>query len=295
MWLTVDYASGQRISRRITDYTVTNGQFTVSPALPSAPGSGDRVWITPGFAVIERELADAVWDEDQASHVTAGTYGAEMKKATIADAVWDELSSGHNVAGSFGKHLRQIKEGIVTDESTVNDATPTDTSFITALSSAVDDFYNDKIFVFIDGALQGQSRIIVDYDGTTKTVTFDEAFTSAPANGDGFIILAIHQHTITQIADGIWDEAVAGHVTAGTFGAELSTFDASSDTVDIGAVTGTPVTDVTDFHAAAVDLSGIMGAGFDTNLHSLVDIARISQDAADLAAIGVEQFVNTIP
>lgn len=119
--------------------------------------------------------------------------------AAIADAVLDESLAGHTTAGSLGKAIKQIKEGVVSAESTVNDASATTTSFVTALTSAVDDFYNDKILVFIDGALSGQARIISDYNGTTKAVTFDEATTSAPANGSGFIILSIHSHPLTQI------------------------------------------------------------------------------------------------
>jgi len=119
--------------------------------------------------------------------------------AAIADAVLDESLAAHNTGGTLGKAIRQIKEGVVSAESTVNDASATTTSFVTALTSAVDDFYNDKILVFIGGALTGQARIISDYNGTTKAITFDEATTSAPANGDGFIILGIHSHTLTQI------------------------------------------------------------------------------------------------
>ena len=119
--------------------------------------------------------------------------------AAIADAVLDESLAAHNTGGTLGKAIRQIKEGVVSAESTVNDASATTTSFVTALTNAVDDFYNDKILVFIGGALTGQARIISDYNGTTKAITFDEATTSAPANGDGFIILGIHSHTLTQI------------------------------------------------------------------------------------------------
>jgi len=126
--------------------------------------------------------------------------------AAIADAVLDESLAAHNTGGTLGKAIRQIKEGVVSAESTVNDASATTTSFVTALTSAVDNFYNDKILVFIGGALTGQARIISDYNGTTKAITFDEATTSAPANGDGFIILGIHQHTLTQIKQEVRSE-----------------------------------------------------------------------------------------
>jgi len=42
--------------------------------------------------------------------------------AAIADAVLDESLAAHNTGGTLGKAIRQIKEGVVSAESTVNDA-----------------------------------------------------------------------------------------------------------------------------------------------------------------------------
>ena len=62
-------------------------------------------------------IADAVWDEAQSGHTTAGTFGSYLdaaisgvstggvSAADIADAVWDEALSGHTSAGSAGKAL----------------------------------------------------------------------------------------------------------------------------------------------------------------------------------------------
>jgi hypothetical protein len=72
--------------------------------------------------------------------------------------------------------------------------------------------------VFIDGHLSGQARIITHYDGTTKTITLEEPLTSAPADGDQFLILATHENSVAEIADGVWNEAQSGHTTVGTFG-----------------------------------------------------------------------------
>lgn len=148
------------------------------------------------------------------------TEGAST--AAIADAVWDELMSGHNVAGSFGKAIRQMKEGLIAEESSVNDASATTSAFITNLTSAVDDFYNDDTLVFISGALTGQSRIIADYNGTTKAVTFDETWTSAPADTDEFILLAGHNLTLTQIENQVWNALTSDYQTAGTTGKALT-------------------------------------------------------------------------
>ena len=180
-------------------------------ALEAIRDRGDSAWVTGGggSAPTEAEIytyftassREDLFKADVSALATAASIAAlnDPTAAAIADAVLDESLAAHNTGGTLGKAIRQIKEGVVSAESTVNDASATTTSFVTALTSAVDDFYNDKILVFIGGALTGQARIISDYNGTTKAITFDEATTSAPANGDGFIILGIHSHTLTQI------------------------------------------------------------------------------------------------
>ena len=132
---------------------------------------------------------------------------------TIADDVWDEALSGHNVGGSTGKALRQIKDGTVSAEAEIDDVSPTATVFATNLPEAVDDFYNDVSMVFVNGALTGQSRTILSYEGATKTITLDEALTSIPANGDEFIIKTDHVHPIAQIVEGVWGPTIGEAVS----------------------------------------------------------------------------------
>lgn len=158
--------------------------------------------------------------------------------AAIADAVWDELTSGHNVGGSFGKAVRQVKEAIVSVESTVNDASATTTSFVTALTEATSSHYSDLTLVFIDGALVGQAKPIQSYDGGTKTVTLDEALTEAPANGDAFIILTTHIHPVSQIADAVLDEALSGHSTAGSLGKAITDIEADTNELQTDLTNG---------------------------------------------------------
>lgn len=68
-------------------------------------------------------IADAVWDEAQADHNGAGTFGLYLDAAVsgvstggvsasdIADAVWDEALSGHVNAGSAGAELAATYSG----------------------------------------------------------------------------------------------------------------------------------------------------------------------------------------
>jgi hypothetical protein len=124
--------------------------------------------------------------------------------AALVDLIWDEPLTGatHNVATSSGKRLRQATAFQQID-STVIDASATTTTFVTGLDSAVDNFYNDSMLVFTDGALAGQVRSIVDYVGATKTIILEEALTSAPVNGAAFTIVSLHIHPVSQIQSGL--------------------------------------------------------------------------------------------
>ena len=119
----------------------------------------------------------------------------------LVDKVFDEILSGHNVAGSFAKMIRHIYEGVVSTDGAVDDTGATATTFITNLSESTDGFYHDKVIVFSSGSLTGQARHIETYVGSTKSVTVSQAFTAAPADGDEFLILATHEHSLTEIAE----------------------------------------------------------------------------------------------
>lgn len=196
--------------------------------------------------------AEAFFDDTgfNASNSTIGTVTTNtdlVTAASVADAVWDEAVSGHNIGGSFGQAIRQVKEGVISVESSVNDVSATTTSFITDLTEATTSHYSDLTLMFIDGNLQGQAKPIQSYNGTTKTITLDEALTEAPADGDGFIILALHVHPVSQIADGVWDEATSGHTTAGTTGKTLTDILTETQTnlsAQIGALNDIAVNDI---------------------------------------------------
>jgi len=182
---------------------------------------------TGGGVGTPSQVADAVWDASLAAHVAANTFGSTnqvagsgLSSSQVADAVWDEVLTGatHNITNSAGKKLRQAAD-TVAYSGTVNDAAASTTSFvIDSGASAVDGFYKDQTFVFTDGALDGQARIIATYTGTSRTVTLDEALTSAPVNGVGIQIIADHIHPITQIAAAVWDAALGSHIASGSFG-----------------------------------------------------------------------------
>jgi hypothetical protein len=157
--------------------------------------------------------------------------------AALVDLIWDEplTKATHNVATSSGKRLRQ-STAFQQIDSTVIDASATTTTFITGLDSAVDNFYNDSMLVFTDGALAGQVRSIVDYVGATKTIVLEEPLTSAPVNGVAFAIVSLHIHPVSQIQSGL---ATASALA--TEAAKINKIEAATSGTVTGAGTSTEV------------------------------------------------------
>lgn len=135
-------------------------------AIPGSPTAGSI-----------NERIKTMDDADIPGRLPAALSGGKMDSVADVTAI-----SGDTTAAD---KLEAALDGTVT--ATVNDAAATTTSFVTTLTSAVDDFYNGRIITFNTGALAGQQREITDYVGATKTVTV-AALTSAPANGVAFTV-----------------------------------------------------------------------------------------------------------
>lgn len=191
---TIDVTAGAVDSVTLVATTTTNSDMRGTDSAATA------VNLTTVDTVVDAILTDT-------GTTIPALIGALPTAAEIETEVWDAAASGHNTGGTFGKLLRQINEGLIAEESTINDAGASTTVFITALAEASDDHYNDTIMVFIDGALKGQARTVLNYTGASKTITLDEALTEAPGNGDGFLLIATHVHPVTQIQSGLATEA----------------------------------------------------------------------------------------
>lgn len=187
------------VSASVAGTDITDNSIIAQLVSSSATADWDDYANTTDSLQAIRDRGDTAW-------TTGSGGGGGASAADIADAVWDEAASGHNTGGTFGKYVRQLKEGIISAESAVNDTSATTTSFVTDLTEATDDHYIGKTLVFISGNVSSQSRVISDYNGTTKAITFDEALTEAPADGDEFIILTPHSHTVTEIKEAVRTE-----------------------------------------------------------------------------------------
>lgn len=168
-------------------------------------------------------IADAVWDEAQSGHTTAGTFGKYLDTevsgvgggtpptaAAIADAVWDEATAGHTTAGTFGAQAKTVIDAIQTD----TDAIEVDTQDIQGRLPAA--LVSGRIDAIV-GAVAANA--ITAASIATGAVDADALAADAVTE----IAAGISIPSAATIADAVWDEAQAGHVSAGTFGLYLDT------------------------------------------------------------------------
>lgn len=143
----------------------------------------------------------------------ADDSGTQQFTTNALMRTWDRLSTGSLINNSFGKILRDLKS-LLSETAAINDASATTTSFITTLTSAVDDFYIDQTITMASG----QSRVISAYVGSTKRVTVDEALSSAPADSSEIQLKSDHVHSISMIVEGVWDALTSALTTASSIG-----------------------------------------------------------------------------
>lgn len=222
----------------------------------------DGKYIVAGYVSTDLDTIIAIGKIEILDDVEIAQSSAES--AGMSDSVWDEIlnKAGHNIGMSAGKRLRQLATLISADAS-INDPSPTSTSFITTLTSTVDDLYADQVVAIVDDtSLIGQSRVVLSYDGTTKRITVDEPYSLIPVDGSDIIIFSPHVHPVSQIADAVLDELVAEHTTPGSLGQHIAdlhdeafgkwTFDKDALTLTLLKVNGDPLTvfDLTDTTSA---------------------------------------------
>ena len=109
---------------------------------------------------------------------------------SLVDDIWDELLTGatHNVATSAGRRLRQIAGFAIRTETAQGGTNNTIT--LDAGASSTDGIYNRDLIVIVEGDGAGQTRIITEYDGTTKNATVNRNWKITPNETSVFQILA---------------------------------------------------------------------------------------------------------
>ena len=112
--------------------------------------------------------------------------------AAIADAVWDEILTGatHNIQNSAGKRLRTIASQVVHTGTAQGPGTGGNQIQLDTGASATDGIYDPAMLYIESGTGAGQSRLITQYVGSTRTATVDRDWRVNPAADSVFVIQA---------------------------------------------------------------------------------------------------------
>jgi hypothetical protein len=212
--------------RQLTENDGSVPRFTAN-ALEQAPS------VTASVDVAA--IADAVWDEATSGHTTLGTTGAELVKLTTVLADTNELqtdwadggrldlildtsatvASAAAIRAEIDSNSTQLA-AIVADTNELQTLWTTGGARTVTLAAAATqasvDALNDVSLASIT------SELNTLYTGTldARFDALDTAVAGVLSTGNSAWITSTL--TASAIAEAVWDEAAAGHTTAGTFG-----------------------------------------------------------------------------
>jgi len=173
---------------------ITVGGQTIEPSPQTVTFSTAvraAVWTTPfpvpaNKEVVIKVLSPNVADSDV--DVTAYLYDISAQGALV-------LNNLDHIADSNGKVVvvtNDDKTGYSLTRPTGAVATyvgNSTTVFKTTLTEATNDFWIGSYLKITSGALLGQVRKVLDYDGTDKIITVAAAFTGIPADDVTFVLV----------------------------------------------------------------------------------------------------------
>ncbi len=119
--------------------------------------------------------------------VTNGTITTDA----IADQVWDEILTGatHNIPTSAGRRLRQLASVIVHSGTAQGAGTGNNQIQLDTGASSTNGAYDPGLIYIETGTGAGQTRLILQYNGSTRTATVDRDWRTNPDNTSEFVIL----------------------------------------------------------------------------------------------------------
>jgi len=132
--------------------------------------------------VVSYKSANTAWDKVLVLIVASA--------ADVVDLICDEPLTGatHNVATSLGRRIRALTDNVVREETA--QAGSVNTITLDAGASATDGQYDPAIVLITEGTGAGQSRLIIDYIGSTKVATVHQDWRTNPDATSKFTVYA---------------------------------------------------------------------------------------------------------
>jgi len=174
----VTTATSAMVHRQAENSTYDTGVWTLRHATLTAFTTGDKYVAEVSHASLTREI-----------HIEF-QYGAT--EGDVQFDVWEEiLTAGtHDVATSAGRRLREIGTSVIRENTAQGPGTGNNQIQLDAGASAVNGQYDPSLVVLTGGTGAGQSRMVLEYAGATKTATVDRNWRTNPDATTVFQVLA---------------------------------------------------------------------------------------------------------
>jgi hypothetical protein len=244
-----DWLDGGRLDLLLDAIKAITDQFVFTTANQVDSNPIDRT----GFSVSATGLDAVLFDS---------TFALAIARAIYTDTLTTYTD------GMAGRRFLNLSE-LVDTEITVNDASATTASFITDKTGGAD--LSDLAMKFNDGTNAGQSRVVTTHNTVTGEMTFDEAWSAAPANG-ATAILGLHTHSVTSIK-----EAVRAEMDANS--TKLAAIE--TDTQDLQTQVGIAGAGLTDLGGMSTGMKAEVNAEADLALTDYAPATEAKQDIID--------------
>ena len=192
-------------SASLTCYYVRPGAAAIQLALVTQTVTGTHT--DGGFVEIDAANMPGIYRLDLSNAIVAsgvnavrlmlqgaaGMVPADIEiQLDLVDNIWDEILIGstHNITNSSGRRMREAGAPLIREETAQGAGTGSNQIQLDAGASAIDGAYDPSMVLIIDGTGLGQTRLILEYDGTTKTATIDRNWKVNPDATSVFQILA---------------------------------------------------------------------------------------------------------
>lgn len=194
-----DKSAGFYIGDFDTDISIGIYYITVHQQAGGSPANADPpVWVeyggwdgtsvwTPG---VTADVADAVWDEAVADHITETTFGGEVggldPNLTLVLADTDELQTDWADGGRLDviqDAIKAMTDLIAIVDTIVSDANDANSFTITDGNDTNDAYFSHIIMVEDSDGGHSELRYITEWNAT-RVLLVDEPFSFTPAVGD---------------------------------------------------------------------------------------------------------------
>lgn len=182
------------------------------------------------------------WDALRVVHTVAGSFGESVRVTAaglatdaaneIADTVWDEPNATHLDPGSMGEKMSRLDVAVSTRAapgaamSLVHSAIDADVLDATGIAKIADGVWDEDLSGHLGAGSTGQAQARVDVAVSSRAAPgaqmalVTDAVTSA----------SLAASAVAELADGVWEEPLIGHIGAGTTGEALSRVDVAVST-----------------------------------------------------------------